>query len=104
MASDTVEGQLQDIREQLDVQAEAISKLAAVVSTLEGVDAAALSPYVLHLTKLRGPAVQVRPNRNPLWSHQSRVVGLLPKAGREGFEPSREFHTPYPLSRRVLST
>ena len=25
-------------------------------------------------------------------------------AGREGFEPSREFHTPYPLSRRVLST
>ncbi len=58
MASDTVESQLQDIREQLDVQAEAISKLAAVVSTLEGVDAAALSPYVLHLTKLRGPAAQ----------------------------------------------
>src|SRR2546427_11063059 len=25
------------------------------------------------------------------------------KAGREGFEPSRELYTPYPLSRRVLS-
>src|SRR5260370_7709272 len=25
-------------------------------------------------------------------------------AGREGFEPSRELYTPYPLSRRVLST
>src|SRR5438876_6310255 len=24
-------------------------------------------------------------------------------AGREGFEPSRELYTPYPLSRRVLS-
>jgi len=65
MASDTVESQLQDIREQLDVQAEAISKLAAVVSTLEGVDAAALSPYVLHLTKLRGPAVQAPTSESP---------------------------------------
>src|SRR3989454_7335174 len=25
------------------------------------------------------------------------------RAGREGFEPSRELYTPYPLSRRVLS-
>src|SRR5437588_11369244 len=32
-----------------------------------------------------------------------RLVALE-GAGREGFEPSREFHTPYPLSRRALST
>ena len=30
-------------------------------------------------------------------------VGQLGLAGREGFEPSRELYTPYPLSRRVLS-
>ncbi len=65
MASDTVESQLQDIREQLDVQAEAISKLAAVLSAVEGVDAAALSPYVLHLTKLRGPDVQAPTSESP---------------------------------------
>src|SRR2546427_1547282 len=29
---------------------------------------------------------------------------LAAMAGREGFEPSRELYTPYPLSRRVLST
>ncbi len=65
MASDTVESQLHDIREQLDVHAEAITKLAAVVSTIEGVDPAALSPYVLHLTKLRGPAVQALASEPP---------------------------------------
>src|SRR6266567_3348585 len=34
----------------------------------------------------------------------SNTDGYLQVAGREGFQPSREFHTPYPLSRRVLST
>src|SRR5258706_8401640 len=34
-----------------------------------------------------------------------RVRRVTPRrAGREGFEPSRELYTPYPLSRRVLST
>jgi hypothetical protein len=31
------------------------------------------------------------------------LEAMLPMAGREGFEPSRELYTPYPLSRRVLS-
>src|SRR4051812_20335826 len=34
---------------------------------------------------------------------QPRVDTVLPEAGREGFEPSRELYPPYPLSRRVLS-
>ena len=55
MASDTVESQLQDIREQLDVQAEAISKLTQVLSALDGVDSALLGSYVLRLKRLHGP-------------------------------------------------
>jgi hypothetical protein len=55
MASDTVESQLQDIREQLDVQAEAISKLAGVLSALDGVDSALLGSYVLRIKRLHGP-------------------------------------------------
>lgn len=58
MSSDTVESQLQDIREQLDVQADAISRLVGVVSGLEGVDAALLGSYVLRLKRLHGPTVE----------------------------------------------
>jgi hypothetical protein len=38
--------------------------------------------------------------------HMTRASSSLrptQRAGREGFEPSRELYTPYPLSRRVLS-
>src|ERR1700736_780141 len=39
-----------------------------------------------------------------LSSAVAAALRRLPKdAGREGFEPSRELYTPYPLSRRVLS-
>ncbi len=58
MDTDTVESQLQDIREQLDVQAEAISKLAGIVSGIDGVDAALLGVYVMRLKRLQGPATQ----------------------------------------------
>lgn len=54
MAADTVESQLQDIRQQLDAQAEAISKLVGVVSNLDGVDGALLGSYVLRLRRLHG--------------------------------------------------
>jgi hypothetical protein len=56
MASDDVGSQLQDIREQLDVQAEAISKLAGVISAFDGVDSSLLGSYVLRLKRLHGPA------------------------------------------------
>src|SRR5712691_8101201 len=36
--------------------------------------------------------------------HKVSMGWRLRVAGREGFEPSRELYTPYPLSRRVLST
>ena len=61
MAQDTVESQLQDIREQLDSQAEAISKLAAVVSTLDGIDSALIGSYVRRLKRLHGPIVDAPP-------------------------------------------
>lgn len=63
--ADTIESQLQDIREQLDVQAEAISRLAGVVSVLEGVDAAVLSTYVLRLKRLHGPATETSSTEPP---------------------------------------
>jgi len=55
MAMDTVESQLQDIRGQLDAQAEVISKLTEVLSALDGVDSALLQSYVLRLKRLHGP-------------------------------------------------
>ena len=65
MAQDTVESQLQDIREQLDSQAEAISKLAAVVSTLDGIDSALIGSYVRRLKRLHGPIVDAPTSEAP---------------------------------------
>lgn len=53
-----VEKDLQDIREQLDVQADAISRLAGIVSGLDGVDAALLGSYVMRLKRLHGPTME----------------------------------------------
>jgi hypothetical protein len=64
MAADDVDSQLQAIREQLDVQAEAISKLAGVVSAFDGVDASLLGSYVLRLKRRHGPA-NVPPTTDP---------------------------------------
>ncbi len=58
MAADTVENQLHDIREQLDIQGEAISKIAGVLSGLDGVDATLLGSYVIRLKRLHGPAIE----------------------------------------------
>lgn len=46
--------QIQEIIERLDVQAEAISRLVELVSSLEGVDAASLKSYPLRLKRDRG--------------------------------------------------
>ena len=58
MEASIVEKELQDIREQLDVQADAISRLAGIVSDLDGVDAALLGSYVMRLKRLHGPTIE----------------------------------------------
>jgi hypothetical protein len=51
MAPESLESQIQELREQLDLQAEAISKLAELVTSLDGVDAAQLGSYLVHLKR-----------------------------------------------------
>jgi len=57
VAPEALESQLQELREQLDLQAEAISKLAELVSNLDGVDAAQLGSYLIRLKKRSADAV-----------------------------------------------
>src|SRR5437763_15529736 len=66
---------------------------------------------VIHggMTKFRAKGLEVLAAESGGGPRPSTVGGpradrVLPMAGREGFEPSREFHTPYPLSTRTLST
>jgi hypothetical protein len=53
MAPEALESQIQELREQLDLQAEAISKLGELVSNLDGVDAAQLGSYLIRLKKAK---------------------------------------------------
>ncbi len=57
MPSETLESQLQDIREQLNLQAEAILKIAELVAGLEGIDAASLGSYAVRLQRLRNEPI-----------------------------------------------
>jgi hypothetical protein len=57
MAPEALESQIQELREQLDLQAEAISKLGELVSNLDGVDAAQLGSYLIRLKKRSADAV-----------------------------------------------
>ena len=57
MAPQALESQIQELREQLDLQAEAISKLVELVSNLDGVDAAQLGSYLIHLKTRSADAV-----------------------------------------------
>lgn len=53
MPPETPSGQIGELREQLNLQAEAILKLVEVVSGLDGVDAASLGPYSVRVQRLR---------------------------------------------------
>ena len=53
MTRDTPEDQLREVREQLNLQGEAILKLVEVLSGLEGVEAAALATYATRVQRLR---------------------------------------------------
>ena len=74
MAPDEIESQIREITEQLDLQGEAIAKLVELVSNLDGIDAAHVKSYALHLKRFRGEAVAVRkaeaPSPDPLLSAQ----------------------------------
>jgi uncharacterized coiled-coil protein SlyX len=71
MATEALESQVQELREQLDLQAEAISKLAELVSNLEGVDAAQLRAYVVRLK---------RSHPDPVGSPKTEVPAADPSA------------------------
>ena len=53
MGTEELEVQVQKLSEQLEVQAEAITKLVELVSTLDGVDVGQIKPYAARLK--RGP-------------------------------------------------
>ncbi len=57
MSAGTPESQIQEIREQLNLQAEAILKLVELVSALEGVDSVALSSHAGLLRRVRGDVI-----------------------------------------------
>lgn len=65
MAPDTIESQLQDLREQVDLHAEAISRLVELVSNLDGIDGPLLSSYVLRMKTLRTPAAAAAATSEP---------------------------------------
>ena len=54
---DAAASQLGELEAKLDLQAEAISKLVEVVSAIEGVDAASLSPYAVRIRRPRSVPV-----------------------------------------------
>ncbi|HEY8815293.1 MAG TPA: hypothetical protein VIP57_09345 [Candidatus Dormibacteraeota bacterium] len=56
MSTDDLEVQVQKISEQLDLQAEAITKLVELVSSLDGVDVGVIKPYATRLKRVHGDA------------------------------------------------
>ena len=94
-----------NVRDAAHRQSLSVYSLALWISVVDVGGSRSLSPcvvlLVLRQTQTQTQTLTRSRFRGPVGAVVRETVGL---AGREGFEPSRELYTPYPLSRRVLST
>jgi hypothetical protein len=71
MSTEELEVQVQMMSEQLDLQAEAITKLVELVSNLDGVDAGPVKSYAMRLKRVHGDATAAPKVEAPPVGHPS---------------------------------